>query len=184
MSIKNLSLVVLCGILAAACSDSPPLASTAPAPVSPGTRETSTSLDVATFPLVNGSFAIANRTGDGFSGSYSGTATSNGALQTASVTVQVSGGSGAFAGATGQLVLDASGALTGEGPFALSGGGELTLANGRRTDVALSLRGASNSGCSTSQRILITQSAVGTLRHAGRVDAQLTHEVGNTGCTS
>lgn len=183
MSIKNLSLVVVCGILAAACSDSPPLASTGPSPVAPGTLETSTSLEVAAFPLMSGSFAISNRTGDGFSGSYSGNAISNGALQTASVTLQVSRGSGAFAGATGQLVLDLSGALTGEGAFALSGAGELTLASGRRADVALSLRGTSTAGCSASQRILIAQSAVGTLRYAGRVDAQLTHEVGNTGCT-
>jgi len=182
MSIKNLSFVVVCGILAAGCSESPSLSSTAPAPVSVDGLKASTSLDVVVFPLLNGAFTIANKTGDRISGTYTGTATFD-ASQKGSVTLQVSAGSGAFAGAAGQLVLDASGAITGEGQFSLSGGGELTLANGRRADVALSLKGTSTVSCSPSARILISQSAVGNVRHVGRVEAQLTHEVGNTGCT-
>jgi hypothetical protein len=138
----------------------------------------------ATFPLT-GSFEITNADGDGIVGTYDGAAQFSGdALQTSSLTLQVSGGSGALAGATGAIVAKGEGAFADEGKFVLDGRGELTLAGGKRANIVLNLRGSSFATCSTSGLVAISQTGVGNLGRAGHVDARFSHQVANTSCDS
>jgi hypothetical protein len=137
-----------------------------------------------TFPLLAGSFTITNREGDTIVGTYAGASVFQAGSQTASVTLQIVSGSGEFAGASGSFTLSGVGSFADEGAFRLHGHGEIVLADGKRTNVRLNLRGTSGVTCSASERILISQTATGTLGHAGRVTATLSHEVGNTGCSS
>jgi hypothetical protein len=195
-----LACVVLCGgLTCASCSrPSSVVAPTAAAPAarqaiqderfelaSPGTgknqfHEVS---DAAVFPLLAGSFAIVNRDGDGIEGTYTGVAqAAPGALQKSSLSMQVSNGSGSFAGAVGTLDISGAGSFAEEGAFLLDGGGALTLAGGKRAVLVLTLRGESLASCSPSGRIAIGQTAGGTMARAGRVTARLSHVVGGTGC--
>ena len=158
-------------------------------PTAPGalTRGPSTpgSAEGQVFPLLEGSFAIWARAGDGIVGTYAGTSTlSEAGRQRSSITLQVTGGSGVFAGATGSLVVSGTGAFADEGTVVLEGDGEVTLAGGRRAVVVFNLRGSSVASCSLTEQIAIDQSATGTMSRAGRVEARLRHVVGNTGCTS
>lgn len=141
--------------------------------------------DTATFPLVAGSFTAVNADGDSLNGTYTGTArVAVSTSETAYITLRVSDGSGAFAGASGTMIIAGTGAFTGEGDFVLDGRGEVMLPGGRRALLVLSLRGTAAASCSTSGRIAIAQSAEGTLTRAGRVTATLSHEVEYTGCGS
>jgi hypothetical protein len=138
----------------------------------------------ATFPLVAGSFSIENEKGDRIAGSYSGTAIyPDGTTQESTLTLQISDGSGAFARAGGTIAMRGAGAFADEGDFLLEGRGEVSV-GGKRTVLNLSLRGVSTIGCSTSDRIAIFQTAAGSMSHAGRVKATLSHEIENTGCSS
>jgi hypothetical protein len=137
----------------------------------------------AAFPLLGGSFAIQNGDGDGISGTYSGAAEfAGGAPQKTSLTLQVSNGTGTFAGAAGILAVTGTGSFAGSGAFALDGSGGVTLAGGKWAVLVLSLRGDSVVSCNISGHIAIGQTAAGVLARAGRVEARLGHVVGNTGC--
>jgi hypothetical protein len=137
----------------------------------------------ATFPLLAGSFTIQNGDGDGIAGTYSGaTEFVGGAPQKTSLTLQVSNGSGTFAGAAGTLAVTGVGSFAGSGAFALDGSGEVRLAGGKRAVLVVSLRGNSVVSCNVSGHIAIGQTAAGVLARAGRVEARLSHVVGNTGC--
>jgi hypothetical protein len=139
--------------------------------------------EVVAFPLVAGSFAIANLDGDGIVGTYTGIATfADSTHQKSSLTFEIGNGSGGFAGAHGTIAMKGNGSFADEGQFLLEGSGEITIAGGSRSIIALSLRGSSVASCSTSGQIAITQSAEGTMGRAGHVTATLSHEVGNTGC--
>lgn len=137
------------------------------------------------YPLIGGSFVIDSARGARIIGSYAGTALiAVDGPQTASMTFQITGGSGVFEGAQGTLSLSGTGAFADEGELQLEGRGEVTLAGGNRTHLKLNLRGTSRATCSAAERILISQTAAGTLARAGRVIATLSHEVGGTGCSS
>ena len=179
---------VLCAglLLAASCSHPSSLSPAAPAATAPQIgHQARISAETVAFPLLTGSFAIANRSGDGLTGIYAGTAVFSGAgVQNASLTLQIVSGSGAFAGATGTVAVTGDGAFADEGSFSLNGMGEVMLNGGRRAVVVLSLRGASLAGCSPAERIAISQTADGIMSRGGRVTATLSHEVGSTGCIS
>jgi hypothetical protein len=178
---------VLCAglMLGTSCSrPSSGLQPPAPGPL-PGVQSTTALAEGLVFPLLEGSFDIGAKGGDGIVGTYTGTSTFSGdGRQRSFVALQVTGGSGAFAGASGFLTVTGTGAFADEGTFVLDGEGELTLVGGRRAVVVFNLRGSSVASCSLSEQIVIAQSASGTLSRAGRVDARLSHVVGNTGCTS
>jgi hypothetical protein len=184
---STVSLGILCAgvILGTSCSrPSSGLLPAAPGALTGG-QSTTGSTEGEVFPLLGGSFTIEARGGDGIVGTYAGTSTFSGAgRQRSSVTLQVTGGSGTFAGASGSLAVSGTGAFADEGKFTLDGEGELTLAGGRRAVVVFTLRGSSVASCSPSEQIAIAQSATGTMSRAGRVDARLSHVVGNTGCSS
>ncbi len=159
------------------------------APNEPASQSRNTALgpaapETSTFPLLAGSFTITDREGDRIVGTYAGASVFRAGSQTASVTLQIASGSGKFAGVTGSFTMSGVGSFADEGPFRLSGHGEITLADGKRANVVLKLRGDSSATCSTSERILISQTATGALGHVGRVTATLSHEVGNTGCSN
>jgi hypothetical protein len=142
------------------------------------------SADTQTFPLLAGSFTITDREGDTIVGTYGGASTFGAGTQRASITLQINGGSGKFAAVNGSFAMKGVGSFADEGSFELDGHGQIELPEGNRTQVALKLRGGSSATCSPSERILISQSAKGSLGHAGRVTATLSHEVGSTGCFS
>lgn len=168
--------------LTAGCESPAPLS---PADAVPGgavDRRTVAPLAEVEFPLVSGTFSIGNA--DRITGTHSGvsTFTADGA-ERASLTLQVTGGTGVFAGATGSVSVTGTGAFTGEGSFSLSGSGELTVA-GRRVNLVLNLRGTSAASCSPRELIAITQTGIGSMGRAGRVTGTLHHEVEGTGCES
>ena len=168
--------------LTAGCGSPPPLS---PADATPGAAVDRRSVAPAAeveFPLVFGTFDIGNT--NRITGTHSGVSTfSTGGAEQASLTLQVTGGTGVFAGATGSLSVTGTGAFAGEGSFSLSGSGELTVA-GRRINLVLNLRGTSAATCSPRELIAITQTGSGTMGRAGRVTGTLHHEVENTGCES
>lgn len=184
--------------LSASCSQTPPLspadssgaalqqAGKAPngsaSAAAPGA--VTTSADALEWPLVSGSFAAEGEKGDRLVGTYTGmTQFSDTGLQTSSITLHISSGSGAFAGATATLNLYGVGAFIGEGTFLLNGRSELSLAGGKRSALVLSLQGISTVTCDAG-RVLISQAAGGTLTHTGRITATLNHQAGNADCSS
>ncbi len=107
---------------------------------------------------------------------------SDGAFEHASLTLQISDGSGALAGAGGVIPVAGLGSFVGEGDFLLQGHGEMTLAGGQRAILAVTLQGSSFASCSDSGQITISQSAAGAMGRVGRVSATLQHTVGGAGC--
>ena len=178
--------VLFAGLLAAGCSQPSALRQSALAPAASVSQFRSPAARLASvFPLAGGSFTVQNAGGDGIAGTYAGTATfGSDQREHSSLTLQVNGGSGVFAGATGSLVVTGQGAFSGEGTFVLDGSGEVRFADGRRAVLVLRVRGSSTAGCNASNQIQISQSAEGTLGRIGRVAATLSHAVENTGCSS
>jgi hypothetical protein len=141
--------------------------------------------EAVVFPLLAGLFTIENGNRDGIAGTYTGSAQfAVDGFEKTSLTLLVTGGSGAFARAAGTLEITGVGSFADAGTFVLDGNGEVTLAGGKRAVVVLSLRGSSVTSCHASGRIAIAQTAAGALARAGRVTARLSHVVGNTGCAS
>jgi hypothetical protein len=169
---------------AAACNHPASGTQSALAPAAPpaGQRTQEVAGDGPTFQLQEGSFALGNRDGDGIAGTYTGVARLSTNGQKASLTLQISSGSGAFAGAAGSLVLKGEGSFADEGGFDLDGGGDIVLPGGSRS-VVVNLRGTAVAGCSASQLISISQNGQGTLSRAGRIAGKLSHQVANTGCS-
>ena len=179
--------VLWAGLLSAtACTrpSSGPQSALAPSAPAAG-RRAQVSTEAQAVPLVAGSFTIANAEGDGIVGTYTGTSRFlDAGSQTASVTLKIASGSGKFAGVTGAVTMSGVGSFADEGSFLLNGHGEIALAGGKRGTIVLSLRGSSVATCSTSERIVISQTATGAMGYVGRVTATLSHEVGNADCIS
>ena len=177
--------VMFAGVLATGCSQPMPLQPSALAPAASVSQSRSpVALLTAVFPLAGGSFTVQNAGGDAITGTYTGTATfGSDERERSSLTLQVTGGSGVFAGATGSLDITGRGAFSGEGTFVLDGSGEVRFADGRRAVLVLRMRGSSTAGCNASNQIQISQTAEGTLGRVGRVTATLSHAVENTGCS-
>ena len=177
--------VLWAGLLSAtACTAPTSGPQSALAPTAPAARQQAqVSTATEANPLLAGSFTIADEEGDAIVGTYTGTSRFlGGGSQTASVTLQITSGSGKFAGVTGSFTLNGVGAFADEGSFFLNGQGEVALAGEKRSTIVLNLRGTSVATCS-SQQVLISQTATGALGHAGRVTATLSHVVGNAGCS-
>jgi hypothetical protein len=97
--------------------------------------------------------------------------------------LEVTGGTGVFAGATGSLVGDGTGDFTGPGSFVLSSlkGTLSTLKDGSKLTV--SVNGESSLSCSTSSRILLTLHGTGNAAGVDRFAMDLRAEIGGTGCS-
>jgi hypothetical protein len=186
-SLPTLFLAIASGLVitvAAGCSRSAPLS---PDPVIGGAgADASASASplgggqTAQFPILEGAFTITEESGATLTGTYTGTASSNG--RKATLTVQVTGGTGAFQGATGALDGRGSGAFVGEGAFSLSLSGTISTNASSRAQFRTSLDGTSSVSCSATGHIVVEQVAGGSGVKTGQLSAILRHEVGNAGC--
>jgi hypothetical protein len=138
-----------------------------------------------TFPLSAGTFQIANGAGDSISGTYAGTAvfSSNGP-EKAALTLQISGGTGAFAGASGTALATGTGGFADEGAFTIDARGDVALTGGKHAQMTFGLSGTSSVSCSATNQLTISQSGDGSMGRAGRVHGTLQHVVGNADCAS
>ena len=138
-----------------------------------------------TFPLTGGTFQIANGTGDSISGTYSGVAvfSSNGP-EKAGLTMQITSGTGAFAGANGSANVTGTGGFADGGVFTMDAHGDVALSGGKHAQVTFGLAGTASVSCSATNQITISQSGNGNMGRAGHVHGTLQHVVGNADCTS
>jgi hypothetical protein len=139
----------------------------------------------STFALSNGSFTVTAPNGDYFGGNYTGVATvssSSPIRATASLDLNVSTGTGAFAGAQGSVSGVGNGAFSGEGPFSLGLDGFISTTADRRFHVKVDVTGTSSASCTTP--IILTLNGTGVAAKVGNVQTAFAHQVGNTGCGS
>ena len=132
-----------------------------------------------------GTFAVSNDAGDSLTGTYSGTATSSpGTTEQALLTLQITGGTGVYAGAGGTASGEGYGAFSGEGTFSLSARGDAVLGSGKHAQITLNLAGTSVATCSVeTSQIVITQTGGGTMGRAGRSTSRFQHLLsGGAGC--
>jgi hypothetical protein len=140
--------------------------------------------DGETFALAGTLFSISNGSGDSISGTYSGSAIfSANAPERAALTLQITAGTGTYAGAKGTVSASGTGAFADEGAFTLDARGDVVLEGGKHAQITVNLSGTSAASCATNQ-ILITQTGTGTMARAGRVTASFAHVVGSSGCIS
>ena len=138
-----------------------------------------------TIPLFAGVFLVQNGAGDSISATYTGTARSgSGSAEKAAITVQITGGTGAYSGAVGRFEASGAGAFADEGAFTLDAKADIVVAGGRHAQLLFNLAGTASVSCTASSQIAITQTAEGTMGRAGRVRAMLYHQLGNTGCSA
>jgi hypothetical protein len=190
-------LVVVIGLAAAACDGPVTTDSVKASPTSPSglgalpadswiVRSSDLSLrERLSFPLLNGMFTITTRTGDRLTGTYVGEVTAPiPGRPTAMLTLEVTGGTGVFEGATGTLDAEGSGAFVGEGQFVLSSlhGVLSTTAEPAGFVFRATVVGTSALSCSAADRILLTLRGRATVARVGHVDVELSSEIGNTEC--
>ena len=134
---------------------------------------------------LHGSFDIHNGSGDGVSGTYSGTGVSSGGSEQAFLSMQITGGTGIYAGATGSVDALGSGAFSGEGTYSLSARGDALLDGGKHAQITFNLSGTSAASCIPIDQFTVTQTGSGTMGRAGRVTARFQHTVtSGAGCFS
>jgi hypothetical protein len=178
-SVTILAAAIGCGRSTPTAPDLAPAGASPSAAVSPVDPEASG----ATFLLSAGTFVIIDDAGAQLSGVYTGQSGSGHGRKT-SLTLQVTNGTGALAGATGTLDGRGSGAFTGEGSFLLSLSGSIvTDAAPKGHTFRSNLQGVSTVSCSNTGHILVHQEGHGTSDRGRSVGAKLQHEVGNTGCS-
>jgi hypothetical protein len=136
------------------------------------------------FPLLNGTFTITTQGGAQLIGTYVGEMIAPIHGRT-SVTLQltVTDGTGEFDSASGAL--EAKGSVDADdGTFVLSSspGVLSTTAEPSGVTFRATVSGTSSLSCSAAGRIVLTLRGQGTGARAGRIDAELSSEIGNTGC--
>ncbi len=169
------------------CGRTTPVApSAASAPATPAAQATSNRVAGPTLRpaggsevtfTVEGAFTIANNTGDSLTGTYTGSGGSSGTRQWASLTLQITGGTGVYAGATGTIRASGIGAFSGEGGYSLDARGDAVLPGDKHAQITINLSGTSVASCSSTNQIIITQSGSGTMGRAGRVSSTFQHAV-------
>ena len=148
---------------------------------SPVNATASTSAAAVTFQLLNGTFHLVGQSGS-IDGTYTGEA-SVGRIETSTIELLVTGGSGALSGAAGTLSGTGKGAFTGEGPFSLTVAGRLTTSSASALQLRVVVNGTSTLSCTASGFISVTQNGTGSGPKVGSVTAAFQHQVSNTGCT-
>ena len=134
---------------------------------------------------LQGTFDIRNGAGDGLTGTYSGTGVSSGGSEQAFLTMQITGGAGIYAGASGSVNASGTGAFSGEGAYSLGGRGDALLQSGKHAQITFNISGTSVASCVPENQFVITQTGAGTMGRTGRVSATSTHYVtGGAGCSS
>jgi hypothetical protein len=135
-------------------------------------------------PLTGGSFKLTVDGGT-LEGVYTGQASvSSSGRATSSLDLQVTGGTYAFAGATGSLTGDGSGSFVGEGNFSFTLRGSVsTSADPLGFRVRGTVSGSSTLSCATPS-VLVTLQGDGSFQKLGTIQAVMTHLVGNAGCSA
>ena len=137
------------------------------------------------FPLLNGMFTITTQGGAQLIGTYVGEIIAPIHGRT-SVTLQltVTDGTGEFDGASGSLEAKGSVDLADDGTFVLSSlrGVLPTTAEPSGIMFRTTVSGTTSLSCSSAGRIILTLRGQGTGGRVGRFDAELSGEIGNTGC--
>jgi hypothetical protein len=178
-----LATLALAAMTAAACGHSSPAAPEAATTSNDAAAIAPTALskpgsktNAETFPLSGRSFTIQGPNGDQITGeakSGESTIRLNGP-STTTLTLVVTGGTGALSGASGVLDGKGSGVFTGEGYFALEVSGFLSTGDKRKTKFTAAFEGSATVSCESPHVIV-------SLSDSNNVN-QLTHEVGNAGC--
>ena len=140
---------------------------------------------VTSFDLSAGTFALTTSDGDRLFGNYTGRADVRPSAKnaTASLTLHVEGGTGAFYGATGTLRGEGKGAFTGEGSFWVSLAGQLLTGDHVAFPFHVVATGTSRLSC-VNERLLLTLHGSGSAGRFGKVELELRHLVENAGCSS
>ena len=155
------------------------------APDAPGDSARTLAKDTVTFTLVNGVFRLTSSRGD-VTGTYEGAArVPSTGRQTAVLTLNVTGGSSAFAGATGTLVGEGGGAFVTGGDFKLSVDGTVRTSarpGGSRLHINVSGTATVPLTCSDNNHRLSQMQGVGTIPNVGRATMALESEIVETIC--
>ena len=191
------ALAVAAGLCAVACGGTipPDGASTIPttpsslapasAVVGPGGVSRTLAKDVVTFSLINGRFKLTSSSGE-LTGTYEGVVkASTGDRSTAAMTLQVTGGSGELAGATGALVGEGGGAFLTGGNFVLSLTGQIRTSTAPRdVRVHATLTGTASLPltCSASNHVISRLRGEGPLQPFGRSAMEFDSEILETNC--
>jgi len=191
MSIAPLRLMataVLAGTLTACGGGAPaspdtltpaPAAATVPA-IAPATASAAVlaKADPVEFSLQNGTFTLEVGSAS-LIGTYEGRSVQGSGPELASLTLDVTGGTGSFTGATGVLTADGRGAFAGEGAFQITVTGEVE-ANGQKR-VRIKAKGQSGLSCGSTGPVL-AMSGSGSAGNLGEASVQLTHEIAGAFC--
>jgi hypothetical protein len=160
-----------------------PLDGSAAASAGNGAGAASPGTPSATFQLLDGTFRLAGIGGDSITGTYTGLA-SVARGETSSLELQVTGGTGAFSGATGALSGNGKGAFTGQGPFSATISGRIVAEGSGAFKIRWAIAGTSTVSCAASERISVTQNGTASAPRIGDVATTFQHQLSNTGCTN
>jgi len=140
---------------------------------------------VITYTLANGTFTFTTARGE-LTGTYTGFVTEpTSGRPTATMTLTVTGGSNAFAGAMGTLTGDGKGAFLTSGRFALSLEGVVrTSAVPAGSTFHTTVVGTATLAdtCTANHHIISRLRGEGTISNLGRVRVELESEIVETGC--
>jgi len=132
--------------------------------------------------LSGGTFTFAMSATDSISGTYTGkVAISSTKPPAASLDMQVTGGTGLFAGAAGSLSGDGAGAFLAEGAFQLSVRGSLSTTADPGVRFRSYVEGSSSFRC-VNNAINVLMQGTGTAQKIGAVTATLEHPAPGGGC--
>ena len=197
LSMGPVSLAVVVGLVTSACGGTIPRERTSALFTTPSAVTSAAALGLAgepsrtlarqviTYTLANGTFTFMTEHGE-LTGTYTGFVTDpTSGRPMVTMTLQVTGGSNVFAGATGTLVGDGKGAFLTGGPFNLSLEGVVrTSAAPSGSKFLMRVVGTATLAemCSANNRIVSRLQGEGTIPTLGRARVELESEFVETEC--
>jgi len=164
-----------------------PLEAAGPAPPASAavkTKATATAKFTFRFDMLEGALTLVFADGSALTGNYRGVALNPTVGQPrATFDGVVTGGTGAFNGATGNFTGDGTGGFAGDGEFTASLRGDVRKADGTRVDLRVSLKGAVASICTTEAPPRLFLDGRGSAKAGlGAVVGHLEHDLGTEPC--
>ncbi len=136
-----------------------------------------------TFELFEGTVTLTLADGSAIWGTYHGTANVPGSGQPrATLEGAVTGGTGLFAGATGDLTGTGTGGFANDGEFSVALRAAVSTGDGASLDVRVALRGISTSTCTTTAPPRIALDGTGRAKGMARATGHLEHNLGTQIC--
>ena len=186
-------------VLGTGCARNPVAPDAVYGPAATPAKEIASSIDSHTLPQsvassiddrlqipfqLTGRFTFTTESGDSLTGIYVGEASvATSGRDEAVLQMTVTGGTGIFTGASGELTGKAKGSFTGEGDFILIVSGSIaTNAEPSAFRFHVPLTGSAAASCGADQRIVMILNGNGSGGTAGKVTAALSHQVSNTTC--